>query len=216
MTPGRHGRHNGGMDPSFVEALGTVVLVAGGTAVAGTAAVAGSVWYGVRRLRRSRRVRRGLDRGSTVARALTSDASGRRLAGMRLRVERSIDATEQTFRNAAAGRRPTGQLPAIAGELRESGRDLSEQLRVAEADPDPQIRARLAQEFDEPVERFLRISGDLRAAAVAGGRELSGTRLGEVSQRLGLEIAALEVWDPVYARPHENTVRGSHRVEGGA
>lgn len=194
------------MDPELLDALGTTLLVGGGVLATGAAATVGTVWYGVRRLKRSRRLRRGLDRGGSTVRMFTGDAATRSLAGQRLRIERAMDATDHALQAAAQARRPVGQLPVLAEELRASGQELSRQLRVAEAEPHADLRARLARQLQEPVDRFLRVSGDLRAATISGPGASDG-RLEGVAERLGIEMSALDAWDEVYGR------RGSHAVE---
>lgn len=199
---------NTGMDPSLLDAIGTLALVLGGTAVAGTTAVVGGVWYGVRRLKRSTRVRRTVDRGSTTMRALTGDSSTRTLAAQRLRVERSLDATRQSLQAAQDARRPLGELPALAAELRVAGESLSQQLRVAEAEPTPEVRAHLAGELTANTERFLRVSADLRAATVTGGHTRTESELDALESRLGVEVDALQAWDDVYGRARRHVERG--------
>lgn len=196
------------MGPYLIETLGILALVLGATALVGTGAVVGGIWYGIRRITRSRKLRRTVDRGSTTVRAIAGDSSMRRLAVQQLKIEQSLDATAQAVEAAREASRPLGQLPDMAAELRVVGEGLSQQLRVAQAEPSSEVRAHLAEELEVSSERFLRVAADLRAATVTGGYARSTAELDQLEARLAVEVDALQAWDEVYGRARR-------RVQGG-
>ena len=125
---------------AVVETLGQVLLVGGLIVVTVATTVGLSLWYLVRRIRRSRQLRRGLDRSRLTVRSFAADNAGRRLARLHLELHRSLEATERSIGAASSAGRPVGNMPSIAANLVRAGEQLEEELRLAEIEPDRALR----------------------------------------------------------------------------
>lgn len=189
------------IDPGLAEladVVGDVLLVTAGAAGTGLLLTVGGVWYAVRRIRRSRSVRRGLEAGGLAMRSLSTDASVRHIARRRLEIARSLEATARTLEAGRRERRPLGQLPYLAADLEIVGTSLSDRLRVAEVEPSPQNRADLAAALDGHVDSFLRLSADLRSAGLTGNADLGTERLAHIAGQLDIETSAMGAWHDTY------------------
>ncbi|PFG39590.1 hypothetical protein ATJ97_2101 [Georgenia soli] len=183
----------------LADTVAQVVLVGGAVMLLLGLAAAGTVWYLVRRIRRSRRLRRGVERSRLTVRSVTGDDVARRLARMRLELQRSIDATERAIGSAQAQRAPVGGMPSIAASLVRTGHQLDGELRLAEAEPDLELRRMWLSWLEDQVTEHHRLCADLRRsvldATMAAGPDPYLARTGD---HLMLEAQALEAWGTSY------------------
>ncbi|WP_043499314.1 hypothetical protein [Georgenia sp. SUBG003] len=183
----------------LVDAMAQVVLVGGAVLLVLGLATVGGVWYLVRRIRRSRRLRRGVERSRLTVRSVTADDTGRRLARMRLELQRSVDATERAIGSAQAQGAPVGGMPSIAASLVRTGHQLDDELRLAEAEPDPQLRRMWIDWLADQVAEHHRLCADLRRsvldATMAAGPD---HHLARTSDNLLIEVQALQAWGSSY------------------
>ncbi|WP_341359821.1 hypothetical protein V5H98_00655 [Georgenia sp. M64] len=188
---------------AVVETVGQVLLVGGLVTLAVATAVGLALWYVVRRVRRSRRLRRGLDRSRLTVRSVAADDAGRRLARLHLELHRSLDATQRSIGAATSSHRPVGNMPSIAANLVRAGEQLEEELRLAELEPDKALRETWAAWLEGQVAEHARLSTDLRRSLLTTGVGPGVNHLDRASQHLAVEIEALSAWDPAYRKhPH--------------
>ncbi|MGC5626658.1 hypothetical protein ACPYO6_00240 [Georgenia sp. Z1344] len=172
--------------PEVVE----VLLWITGIGVATTVVGVGSVWYGVRRLTRSKGVRRRIEQGELNVRALSSDPTVREVAKHRLAMRRSTDATERALAAAKEAGRPVGDLPQVAADLDRAYREIDDDLRVVENEPDAAMRHRLLTDLLPDIRTHERLSGDLRRSLLHS-RSSSTPALQRAADDLMLEAQAL-------------------------
>ncbi|UNX55073.1 hypothetical protein MF406_01950 [Georgenia sp. TF02-10] len=182
------------------DAVAQLLLVGGVMLVVLTAALAGTTWLVVRRVRRSRRLRRGMDRGRLVVGTVMGDDAGRRLARMRLEVQRSLDAVERSLGAARAQQRPMGDLPSVAAHLQRAGEQLDAELRLAEREPDRELKTAWASWLADQVRDHTRLAADLRRTLHRTGLAADNHHLQRAGDHLALEVQALRVWDSSYRR----------------
>ncbi|GAA4287977.1 hypothetical protein [Georgenia daeguensis] len=181
-----------------VDALAQVVLVGGAVMLVLGLAAVGSLWYVVRRVRRSRRLRRGVDRSRLTVRAVTGDDAGRRLARMRLEVQRSVDATERAIGAAQAQGAPVGAMPSVAANLVRAGHQLDEELRLAEIEPDLDLRRTWVAWLTDQVAEHGRLCADLRRSLFSATMATGPAHLTRAGDHLALEVEALQAWGTSY------------------
>jgi hypothetical protein len=190
------------VDPSAAEFVTEVVpqiLLIGGAVVAAMGlAFAVTCWLVVRRIRRSGVVQRGVRKGSMVVRSVAADDAGRKLARLRMQLERSSEATVRSLAAADAQGRPLGDLPAVAANLARAERALDEQLHLAQREPNPQLRKTLVPGLSEQVERLSGLSAELRQSLLQNGHTVSTSQIERVSTHLALEVDALRTWNTAY------------------
>lgn len=195
--------------PEFVE----VLLWIGGIGVATAAVGVGSVWYGVRRLTRSKGLRRRIEQGELNVRALSSDPTIREVAKHRLAMRRSSEATARALEAAKEARRPVGDLPQVAADLDRAYREMDDDLRVVENEPDAARRHRLLTDLLPDIRTHERLSGDLRRSLLHS-RSGSTTSLQRAADDLMLEAQALSALGEGHERriePPEGRVRRPRR-----
>ncbi|CAM3736969.1 hypothetical protein OCAE111667_24290 [Occultella aeris] len=171
----------------------TTLAVLAGTAAVGVAAVGTAFWLVVRRVRRSKALRRGVDRGLLGARSVVSDGAGRQGARLQLAIAREREATTRALTAAGAQGRPVGELPAIAEHLETVAAGLDERLRLVEREPDPALRARLTERIAGEVGEYRRLATGVRESAM--GNHSAAAELGAAAERLQIEGEALRSWD---------------------
>ena len=181
-----------------VDALTQVVLVGGAVMLVLGLAAVGSLWYVVRRVRRSRRLRRGVDRCRLTVRAVTGDDAGRWLARMRLEVQRSVDATERAIGAAQAQGAPVGAMPSVAANLVRAGHQLDEELRLAEIEPDLELRHAWVAWLTDQVAEHGRLCADLRRSVFSATMATGPAHLARAGDHLALEVEALQAWGTSY------------------
>jgi hypothetical protein len=182
----------------IVDVLAQVVLVGGAVMLVVGLAALGSLWYAVRRIRRSRRLRRGVDRGRLTVRAVTADDAGRRLARMRLDVQRSVDATERAIGAAESQGAPVGAMPSVAASLVRTGHQLDDELRLAEIEPDVELRRAWVAWLTDQVAEHGRLCADLRRSVLSATMATGPTQLTRAGDHLALEVEALQAWGTSY------------------
>lgn len=163
----------------------------------GTAAAVG-LWLVIRRIRRSRRLRNGLRRGTLTVHSYTKDDAGRRLARHRLGLQRSAEATERALAAAFAEGRPVGELPLVAGRLQAASRSLDEQLKLAEGEPEPGVKRSLVASLTGRTEQLNRLSGELRQHLMEAGYSADAEQLELAGRHLSREVEALQAWSSSY------------------
>jgi hypothetical protein len=118
---------------------------------------------------------------------------------MRLELQRSVDATERAIGSAQAQRAPVGGMPSIAASLVRSGQQLDQELRLAEVEPDPQLRRMWIDWLADQVAEHHRLCADLRRsvldATMAAGPD---QHLARTSDTLMIEVQALQAWGTSY------------------
>lgn len=180
------------------DALAQVVLVGGAVLLVLGLAAVGTLWYVVRRIRRSRRLRRGVDRGRLAVRSVTGDDAGRRLARMRLEVQRSVDATERAIGAAQAQGAPVGAMPSIAANLVRTGQQLDDELRLAEIEPDAELRRAWVAWLTDQTAEHGRLCADLRRSVFSATMATGPSHLTRAGDHLALEVEALQAWSSSY------------------
>lgn len=196
--------------PEFVE----VLLWIGGVGVAGTAVMVGGAWYGLRRLTRSKGVRRRIERGELNMRALSSDPTVREVAKHRLAMRRSTEATTRALAAAKEASRPVGELPQVAADLAKAFREIDDDLRVVENEPDAAMRHRLLTDLLPDIRTHERLSGDLRRSLLHSRSASSTPALQRAADDLLLEAQALSALGEAHERiePPSDRIRRSPRV----
>lgn len=182
----------------LVDVLAQVLLVGGAVMLVVGLAAVGTLWYAVRRIRRSRRLRRGVDRGRLTVRAVAGDDAGRRLARMRLEVQRSVDATERAIGAAQAQGAPVGGMPSIAANLVRTGRQLDDELRLAEVEPDQELRRAWVAWLTDQVAEHGRLCADLRRSVLSATMATGPSQLTRAGDHLAIEVEALHAWGTSY------------------
>ncbi|MGC5615810.1 hypothetical protein [Georgenia sp. Z1491] len=173
--------------PEVVE----VLLWIAGIGAATTAVGVGSVWYGVRRLSRSKGMRRRIEQGELNVRALSSDPTVREVAKHRLAMRRSTDATDRALEAAREAGRTVGDLPQVAADLERAYREIDDDLRVVENEPDAGMRHRLLTDLLPDIRTHERLSGDLRRSLLHSRSSSSTPALRRAADDLMLEAQAL-------------------------
>ncbi|MFD1505810.1 hypothetical protein FE374_00575 [Georgenia yuyongxinii] len=179
---------------AVADALTTIAVIGGVTFLVLLTAAGLTAWVVVRKIRRSRLLRRGALRVRTVV----GDQAGRELARQRVALQDAQDATERALAAAYAQHRPVGELPAVAARLADAGQELDDQLRLAEREPDRALRSALARELDGRVREHGRLSAELRASVLSTGGAVGEARLLDAGSRLAVEVGALTAWQESY------------------
>ncbi|GAA4429084.1 hypothetical protein GCM10023169_30970 [Georgenia halophila] len=189
------------LDAEVGEFLLGVLLVGGGIAVVlGLVGIAG-LWYVVRRIRRSRRsdqLRRGIHRGRLTIRSVTADDVGRQLARLRLQVRRASEATERALAAAEVRKAPVAAVTPVVDGLRGVGEQLDHELRLAEAEPDPELRRMWTGILADKVDEHQGLCADLRRSLVDVAVNAGPDQLDRTAGLAMLEVEALNTWGRTY------------------
>lgn len=157
-----------------------------------------ATWLIVRRLRRSGVVQRSFSTGVLTARSYAVDDGVRRIARLRLDLRRSGQATRRALDAAAGNGGPIGELPIVAEDLFRAERALEDQLRLAEREPDRQLKRDLANRVGEQVQSYGTLSADLRRSLMQAGQPAGGAEIQRASTHLRREINVLQAWSKAY------------------
>lgn len=157
-----------------------------------------ATWLIVRRLRRSGVVQRSFSTGVLTARSYAVDDGVRRIARLRLDLRRSGQATRRALDAAAGNGGPIGELPIVAEDLFRAERALEDQLRLAEREPDRQLKRDLANRVGEQVQSYGTLSADLRRSLMHAGQPAGGAEIQRASTHLTREINVLQAWSKAY------------------
>jgi len=182
----------------FGETLMQLLLIGGATLLVIGLGMALATWVIVRRLRRSGVVQRSFSTGVLTARSYAVDDGVRTIARLRLDLRRSGQATRRALDAASGSGGPIGELPAVAQDLLRAERALEDQLRLAEREPDKQLRRDLAKRIGEQVQSYNTLSADLRRSLMHAGQSTGGTEIQRASTRLTREIGVLQAWSKSY------------------
>ncbi|MHB1064455.1 MAG: hypothetical protein ACYC1Z_08230 [Georgenia sp.] len=178
------------------DAVGRLLLVIGIVALVLITGAALTTWYVMHRIRRSHRIRRGLERGGLAIRSVAGDRSHRQIARLRLDVRRSAEATERSL-EAARGRY-LGDTPFVAADLARVGRALDDRLRLAEREPDGVVRQTLRTGLEPRVREHTRLGAELRQALLGDVAAAGDARLVAAGSRLEVEVEALKTWGETF------------------
>ncbi|MFD5030038.1 hypothetical protein ACFVWX_26205 [Streptomyces sp. NPDC058220] len=158
--------------------------------------------------------RRGVDRTISQARRTVEDTTLRarsigqlgvpgQLAQLRLKLRTSMRATQDALQAGAAEDASLSESIALFQRLSAHGRELDDELRQLERDPD---RARIAdrlQELRERTERITHSADSLRWAARDRARKFAEDDLSSLSAQIDVESGALRHWST--AEPEQDT-----------
>ncbi|MYZ39741.1 MULTISPECIES: hypothetical protein [unclassified Streptomyces] len=156
--------------------------------------------------------KRGVDRTLSNARRTVEDTTLRarslgqigvagELAQLRVRLRTSMRATQEILQAGVAEDASLSESVALFQRLSVHGRELDEELRRVERDPD---RARVAehlQELRERTERITHSADSLRWAARDRARQFAEDDLSSLSAQIDVESGALRHWSASAAEP---------------
>ncbi|GAA1125132.1 hypothetical protein [Arthrobacter flavus] len=162
-----------------------------------------ATWLIVRRLRRSGAVQRSFSTGVLTARSYAVDDGVRRIARLRLDLRRSGQATRRALDAAAGSGGPIGELPIVAEDLFRAEQALENQLRMAEREPDRQLKRDLAGRIGEQVQSYGTLSADLRRSLMQAGQPTGANEIQRASTHLTREINVLQAWSKSYGTPDQ-------------
>ncbi|MEE1802639.1 hypothetical protein ACIQVO_18155 [Streptomyces sp. NPDC101062] len=160
--------------------------------------------------------KRGVDRTISQARRTVEDTTLRakslgqtgtagELAQLRLRLRTSMRATQDALQAGVAEDASLSESIALFERLSVHGRELDDELRQLERDPD---RSRVGQRLPELRERTDRIThsaDSLRWAARDRARKFSEDDLSSLSAQIDVESGALRHWSTEPAEPTAST-----------
>lgn len=182
----------------FGDILMQLLLLGGVTLLVIGLGFALATWLIVRRLRRSGVVQRSFSNGVLTARSYAVDDGVRRIARLRLDLRRSGQATRRALDAASGSGGPIGELPMVAEDLFRAERALEDQLRLAEREPDRQLKRDLANRIGEQVQSYGTLSADLRRSLMHAGQPVGGAEIQRASTHLTREINVLQAWSKAY------------------
>ncbi|MHA7276874.1 hypothetical protein ACX80O_10180 [Arthrobacter sp. Hz1] len=182
----------------FGEMIQLLLLIGGATLVVIGLGMAFATWMIVRRLRRTGVVQRSFSNGVLTARSYAVDDGVRRIARLRLELRRSGQATRRALDAAAGSGGPIGELPIVAEDLFRAERALEDQLRMAEREPDRQLKRDLAGRIGEQVQSYGTLSADLRRSLMQAGQPTGANEIQRASTHLTREINVLQAWSKSY------------------
>lgn len=149
--------------------------------------------------------KRGVDRTITQAKRTVEDTTLRarslaqpgpagQLADLRLKLRTSMRATQEALRAGVGEDESLKESLALFEQLSKHGRELDDELRRLEPEPD---RAKLAQRLPalrERAERIIESSDSLRWAAHDRARKFAEDDLDTLSAQIDVEAGALRHW----------------------
>ncbi|QIQ04873.1 hypothetical protein [Streptomyces liangshanensis] len=152
--------------------------------------------------------KRGVDRTISQARRTVEDTTLRarslgqmgvpgELAQLRVRLRTSMKATQDALHAGAAEDASLSESVGLFERLSVHGRELDDDLRQMERDPD---RARVAERLEglrERTERITRSADSLRWAARDRARKFAEDDLSSLSEQIDVESGALRHWSTV-------------------
>ncbi|MFC8076743.1 hypothetical protein ACFUN8_14560 [Streptomyces sp. NPDC057307] len=171
-----------------------------------------------------RAAKRGVDRTITQARRTVEDTTLRakslgqtgvpaELAQLRLKLRTSMRATQEALRANEAEDASLSESLSLFQRLSVYGRELDDELRRLERDPDRATIAQRLGELRERTERITKSADSLRWAARDRARKFSEDELTLLSEQIDVESGALRHWSAVepntdpHAAPHADPSR---------
>ncbi|MET7902411.1 hypothetical protein ABZS86_13375 [Streptomyces sp. NPDC005355] len=165
-------------------------------------------------VRTVRAAKRGIDRTVHQARRTVEDTRLRarqlaqpgaagQLAELRLSLRTSMRATEQALRAAAPQDRSLSESLGLFRRLSEHGRELDDDLKRLEQEPDKARLASLLPELRERTQRITHSADSLRWAAQDRAQRFAQDDLDALGREIDMEAGALRHWtsDPQEPRP---------------
>lgn len=155
-----------------------------------------------------RAAKRGVDRTITQARRTVEDTTLRakslgqtgvpaELAQLRLTLRTSMRATQEALRANEAEDASLSESLSLFQRLSVYGRELDDELRRLERDPDRATIAQRLGELRERTERITKSADSLRWAARDRARKFSEDELTLLSEQIDVESGALRHWSAV-------------------
>ncbi|RDG38725.1 hypothetical protein [Streptomyces corynorhini] len=149
--------------------------------------------------------KRGVDRTIDQARRTVEDTTlraksfgqlgmGAELAQLRLRLRTSMRATQDELQAAVGEDASLSESIALFRRLSAHGRELDDELRHLERDPDRAMVSQRLAELRERTERITRSADSLRWAARDRARKFAEDDLSALSTEIDLESGALRHW----------------------
>ncbi|MEV8361492.1 hypothetical protein [Streptomyces niveus] len=174
-----------------------------------------------------RAAKRGVDRTITQARRTVEDTTLRakslgqtgvpaELAQLRLTLRTSMRATQEALRANEAEDASLAESLSLFGRLSVYGRELDDELKRLERDPDRATIAQRLVELRERTERITKSADSLRWAARDRARKFSEDELALLSEQIDVESGALRHWSAVDPSPAPNTAPGAEAGRQGA
>ncbi|WP_405819913.1 hypothetical protein OG705_10705 [Streptomyces sp. NBC_00838] len=177
--------------------------------------VALGVYVGVKAVRAAKR---GVDRTITQARRTVEDTTLRakslgqtgvtaELAQLRLSLRTSMRATQEALRANEAEDASLSESLNLFQRLSVHGRELDDELRRLERDPDRATISQRLPELRDRTERITKSADSLRWAARDRARKFSEDELTLLSEQIDVESGALRHWSAVEPEsgPHTRT-----------
>ncbi|GAA2712925.1 MULTISPECIES: hypothetical protein [Streptomyces] len=157
-------------------------------------------------IRAVRAVKRGVDRTVTQARRTVEDTrlKARRyglpgpageVAELRLSLRTSMRATQEVLRSGARDDASLTESLALFERLSAHGRELDEDLRKLEDEPDKDRITACLPELKERTERITNSADSLRWAAQDRARRFGAEDLDALSEQIRMEAGALRHWE---------------------
>ncbi|MET4921238.1 hypothetical protein P3L51_02460 [Streptomyces sp. PSRA5] len=167
-----------------------------------------------------RAAKRGVDRTITQARRTVEDTTLRakslgqtgvpaELAQLRLTLRTSMRATQEALRANEAEDASLAEALNLFQRLSVHGRELDDELRRLERDPDRATIAQRLGELRERTERITKSADSLRWAARDRARKFSEDELTLLGEQIDVESGALRHWSAV--DPHADAHADPHR-----
>ncbi|WP_330175893.1 procyclic acidic repetitive family protein [Streptomyces sp. NBC_01498] len=171
-----------------------------------------------------RAAKRGVDRTITQARRTVEDTTLRakslgqtgvpaELAQLRLSLRTSMRATQEALRAHESEDASLAEALSLFQRLSVHGRELDDELRRLERDPDRATIARRVPELRERTERITKSADALRWAARDRARKFSEDELTLLSEQIDVETGALRHWSAVEPTAEADPARDGHAAD---
>ncbi|KAF4407030.1 hypothetical protein [Streptomyces lycii] len=174
-----------------VVALLFVLFVAAGVYAAAKAV--GAAKRGVDRT--VAQARRTVEDTTLRARQLAQPGAAGELAELRIKLRTSMRATQDTLHAAAPDDSSLGETLGLFERLSTHGRELDDELKRLEREPDKSRVAAALPDLRERTERVVHSADSLRWAAQDRARRFADDDLAALSSDIQLEAGALRHWD---------------------
>ncbi|MFD8997703.1 hypothetical protein [Streptomyces abikoensis] len=153
-----------------------------------------------------RTVKRGVDQAVTQARRTVEDTRLKarqftqagpagEVAELRLSLRTSMRATQEVLREGQKGDASLTESLALFDRLSAHGRELDEDLRKLETEPDRERVAACLPDLRERTKQVTHSADSLRFAAQDRARQFAGDELSLLSEQIRMETGALRHWE---------------------
>ncbi|MEU0522607.1 hypothetical protein [Streptomyces niveus] len=171
-----------------------------------------------------RAAKRGVDRTITQARRTVEDTTLRakslgqtgvtaELAQLRLSLRTSMRATQEALRANEAEDASLSESISLFQRLSVYGRELDDELRRLERDPDRATLSQRLPELRDRTERITKSADSLRWAARDRARKFSEDELTLLSEQIDVESGALRHWSAVEPDSRQDAQSGQARPQ---